>query len=140
MNALWAHAGHELRVPGRSAATQISLRNLRTLDCVVMRCSHSISGLPEIGTQIVRKSGKPDLRGSPETRSLLWRSRISGAPFRANALHAAPRPGHASSRLRLDQTIERDGEFAHAHPGRVPDRVRHRPGGAGDPDLAHALD
>ena len=26
--------------PGRSAATQISLRNLRTLDCVVMRCRH----------------------------------------------------------------------------------------------------
>jgi hypothetical protein len=27
-----------LSCPGRSAATQISLRNLRTLDCVVMRC------------------------------------------------------------------------------------------------------
>src|SRR5258706_14409806 len=29
-----------LSCPGRSAATQISLRNLRTLDCVVVRCRH----------------------------------------------------------------------------------------------------
>ncbi len=44
--AAWRHLGSRRRrdsraviaCPGRSAATQISLRNLRTLDCVVMRC------------------------------------------------------------------------------------------------------
>jgi hypothetical protein len=32
-------------------------------------------------------------------RSNLWRSRISGAPSRANALHAVPRPGHETVRF-----------------------------------------
>src|SRR5258705_5698113 len=40
------------------------------------------------------------------------------------------------SRLRFDQAIERDREVAHADAGRMPDRIRHRAGGAGDSDFA----
>ena len=42
--------------------------------------------------------------------------------------------------MKRDQAIEGDRELANANPGRVPHRVGDGAGGAGDPDLADALD
>src|ERR1700730_13001094 len=44
-----------------------------------------------------------------------------------------------SSRLRLDQTIKCDREFAHADSGRMPDCIGNRTRGASDPDFTYAL-
>jgi hypothetical protein len=81
LRAVSKHEGNGC--PGRSAATQISLRNLRTLDCVVVRCRHPISGLPEIGAECAQVG----------QARLAWTAAVSGGPgsamhhFAALALH-----------------------------------------------------